>query len=156
MNCRTSRSRTSRGSALPVSLPPVGRFELPALQGAAACAIAFGTEMKPRTKRVLFCVGLAIYLGAYVVARVNGELIHRHTWTNGWSKHWVVPGGTDGEAHLAFAALVQSADPSDVETQERMFKAVDRIDRRRRVLRCIFIPLVVAESAGHWVTKPRV
>lgn len=111
--------------------------------------------MKPPTKRVLICAGLVVYLSGYVAARINGELIHRHTWDGGWSRHWIVPAATDSETRLAVAAMVLSGNPNSQEVQQRALNAIDGIDRRRRVFQCLFIPLVIGESAMHWVIAPR-
>lgn len=112
--------------------------------------------MKPQTKRILSCIGLILYFSCYLLVRAKGDLIHRHTWNNGWSRHWIVPASTDGEARLAFIAMVLSEDPSSVEVQEEAMESVQRIEWGRRVLQCIFIPLVAGESAVHWAITPRV
>ena len=111
--------------------------------------------IKPLTKRVLICASLLLYLSGYISARVSRELIHRHTWDSRWSRHWIVPAGTDGAAHLAFLAMLLSDIPASQDDLPQTLKAIDRIDRRRRLLQYIFVPLIAGESAMQWILSPR-
>lgn len=119
-------------------------------------ALPTSPSMKPSTKRIL-CIGIVGYVAAYGVVRMKHELIHRHTWNNGWSVHWITS-ATD-ENKLRFLTYRLSSRPGSEqynrELDERLLKEDRRTESRRFAFQCLFVPLVLAESAGHWMMHPK-
>jgi hypothetical protein len=45
--------------------------------------------------------------------------------------------------------------PASKDDLPQALKAIDRIERRRKLLQYIFVPLIAGESAMQWILSPR-
>jgi hypothetical protein len=114
-------------------------------------------RMTKRKKIVICCVVLAsLYLSAYVVCRVKGEMIHRKTWAGGWNRHWITAGHPEPSIQpLPYAPLHVPGDDEYNAAMEQFRNEFRSIRNRRLALGVFFFPLRCLESIAWWCLDPK-
>ena len=112
---------------------------------------------KNRTIRIIIGVTMALlYMLIYGVYRINGDFVHKKTWSSGWNSHWIA------DKHAAPAVRPLDYEPPRTEVYKRETPALKEFGHgfqvdstRMSLLGFIFLPARCAEAVIWWIFNPQ-